>query len=441
MARIVDFSNLRERVIASSTPVCRGRVTGAAEQVIEAELPGARVGLRVAVERRDHPDLPAQVAACEGIRVVLLPLASTSGVGPGDQVTTLTEDETVPTGRSLLGRIIDPLGRPVDGGGGLPGSGRWPLECRAPDPLTRRPVDQQLVTGLRAIDGCLSLGLGQRIGLFAGPGIGKSSLLGILARRARCDVSIVCLVGERGREVRDFLDRVLDADARERTVVVLAQADAPPLVRARALVTATAVAESFRAEGQHALLLVDSLTRVVRARRDVALALGEAPARSGFPSSAFAALPSLLERTGRDATGSITAVYAVLTEGDSSDPVAEEARSLLDGHIRLSARLADKGHWPAIDITRSVSRVMDGLVAGEHRRDAARLKRLVAAREQQADLILMGAYRAGSSPDTDLAIERWNGIKRFLRQGVHDFSSLEATTGALRDLARGMDTD
>jgi type III secretion protein N (ATPase) len=399
--------------------------------------------MRVVVKRSSSPEvnLPAEVALCDGPIVTLLPLAETTGIGPGDQVISQAEDGAIPCGNGLLGRIIDPLGVPVDGGAELGDWEPWPVERAAPDPLLRKPIDHQLTTGIRAIDGCMGLGFGQRIGLFAGPGLGKSMLVGMLARRARCDVSVVCLVGERGREVREFTENVLGAKGLSRSVVVLAKADDPPVVRARALQTATAVAEWFRAEGQNVLLLVDSLTRVVRARRDVALALGEMPARRGFPASSFSVLPALLERTGCDARGSITAIYTILTENENDDPVAEEARSLLDGHIVLSSKLAKIGHWPAIDVSRSVSRVMRSVVPREQARAGQQLRRLLGAYEVQEDLILMGAYRQGTSPDTDLAIARKMEIEAFLRQDDDTSATLEATQEALRYLTRGMDTD
>jgi len=272
--------------------------------------------------------------------------------------------------------------------------------------------------------------------LFAGPGEGKSTLLATLARRAEADVSVICLVGERGREAGELV-AALGPEGRARSVVVLATADAAPLTRVHALVTATAVAEWFRAKGRHALLLVDSLTRVVRAQRDVALALGEPTARDGFPASAFAPLPGLLERAGRDSRGTITAIYAVLTDPDATrDPIAEEARSLLDGHLVLSPALARAGRWPAVDVVSSVSRVMDAVVPPEALADAARLRRLLGAYRENEELILIGAYRRGSSEDTDAALDRRDAIARFLDQHRDDPTPLAATRQALADLVR-----
>ncbi len=434
MTRVVDFDRLAEKVENCPLPPRRGRVVSVKELSIEAELPGARVGMQVAIESPGEEPILAEIATCEGSRVSVLPLVRMSGIGPGDAVVLVSDSRSIPCGVGLLGRVVDPLGRVVDGGNIPHDLETWPVERPAPDPLTRQPIDQQLVTGIRAIDGCLSLGLGQRMGLFAGPGLGKSTLLGTLARRAECDVSVVCLVGERGREVREFLDRSLGPEGLARSVVVLAPADAPSLLRSRALSAATAIAEWFRTRGKHVLLLVDSLTRVVRASRDTALSLGEAPARAGFPASAFASLPSLLERTGRDKTGSITAVYTVLTEGNGGDPVAEEARSLLDGHIVLSPKLARAGRWPAIDIVRSVSRVMDAVVPPSQLEAAKTLRRLVSSYEENEDLILMGAYQKGSSGDTDLALERKTSIEQFLQHPADETSPIGQTRSALEAL-------
>jgi type III secretion protein N (ATPase) len=338
---------------------------------------------------------------------------------------------TLPCGPGLLGRIVDPFGRPLDGKPAPEDSVAWPLSRPAPDPLARPPVERQLVTGIRVVDGCLALGHGQRVGLLAGPGLGKTTLLGALARRADCDACVICLVGERGREVRDFLDRALGAEGLSRSVVVLAGPDAPAPVRSRALEAATAVAEWLRDRGLSVLLLVDSLTRVARARRDVALALGEPPARGGYPASVFAALPGLVERAGTGGRGSVTAVYAVLTEGPEDrgeDPLAEEARSLFDGHLVLSVRLA-------VDLLASVSRVADRVVPPAQSRHAAYLRRLVAAHRENEELILMGAYRQGSSPDTDRFLSRRRGIEAFLAQDLDRPSPIEDTRAALASLA------
>jgi type III secretion protein N (ATPase) len=322
----------------------------------------------------------------------------------------------------------------LDSGPAIGNPIRWPLDREAPDPLSRKPIAEQLYTGIRVLDGCLGIGLGQRIGLFAGPGLGKSTLLGMLAKKAQSDVNVICLVGERGREVGEFLDNSLGDAGRKRSVVVLAGVDSPPLNRVRALDAATAIAEWFRFRGQHVLLLVDSLTRVVRAKREVAFSMGESASRGGFPPSAFIGLPLLIERTGRSSTGSITAVYTVLTEGGADDPVAEEARSLLDGHILLSEKLARRGLWPAVDLLGSVSRVAESVFPAEQLEAAQMLKRLVSAYEEHEDLILMGAYRQGTSGDTDLAIKKKRAIETFLVQKRDEVSFPEETLSGLKKL-------
>jgi type III secretion protein N (ATPase) len=434
--RDADFAELASAVDGCAFPACRGQVTRVEGLKIEALLPGARVGQRVVVEPIGGAEVAAEVALCDGPRVGLVPLGPTDGLGPGDAVRVVRSVAVIPCGRGLLGRVIDPFGRPLDGRPPVEDAVPWSLSRAAPDPLTRPPVERQLVTGLRAIDGCLALGHGQRLGLFAGPGLGKTTLLCALARRADCDACVICLVGERGREVRDFLDRALGPEGLARSVVVLAGPDAPAPLRARALESATAVAEWLRDQGRSVLLLVDSLTRVARARRDVALALGEPPSRGGYPASVFAGLPGLVERAGTSLRGSITAIYAVLTEGPvdrSDDPLAEEARSLFDGHLVLSARLARAGFWPAIDLLASVSRVADRVVSAGQSRHAATLRRLIAAHQGNEDLILMGAYRPGSSPDTDRFLARRRRIESFLAQNLDRPSGLADTRAALAD--------
>jgi type III secretion protein N (ATPase) len=435
---LVDFSALEAACDAVILPVVRGEVTAAHETVLEGRLPGARMGMRVRISASSFsPSSIAEVVAFDGMLVKLLPLTCAPGIAPGAVIESTPCQHHIRCGRGLLGRVVSCLGEAVDGADRpITDVEHWPIERNAPDPLQRKPIDEQLATGIRVLDGCLGIGLGQRIGLFAGPGLGKSTLLGMLAKRAKSDVSIICLVGERGREVGELIETALGEEGMRRSVVVLAPVDAPPLNRVRALHTATAISEWFRDQGLNVLLLVDSLTRVVRAKRDVALALGETPSRGGFPSSAFSSLPSLIERTGRSASGSITAVYTVLTENRGDDPIAEEARSLLDGHIVLSERLAKSGRWPAVDILRSVSRVAESIFSKEQQGAMRALKRLVNAYEEHEDLILMGAYRQGSSRETDAAIDKKSRIDAFLMQERDDITGLEDTFSALRDLVR-----
>jgi type III secretion protein N (ATPase) len=430
----VDVDVLKAKLEAVTVPVLRGEVTAAREGILTASLPGAMVGTRVVITPKAAPPVVAEAVSFNGPEVMLLPLTPPKGVGPGARLRTTPSQNDIPCGPGLLGRVVSCLGTPLDSGPAIANTVRWPLDREAPDPLSREPITEQLSTGIRALDGCLGIGLGQRIGLFAGPGLGKSTLLGMLAKQAESDVNVICLVGERGREVGEFLDSSLGDAGRRRSVVVLAGVDAPPLNRVRALNAATSIAEWFRLEGQHVLLLVDSLTRVVRAKREVAFSMGETVSRGGFPPSAFLGLPSLIERTGRSSTGSITAVYTVLTEGRAGDPVAEEARSLLDGHILLSEKLARRGLWPAVDLLGSVSRVAESIFSAEQLEAAQMLKRLVSAYEEHEDLILMGAYRPGTSRDTDLAIEKKHAIETFLAQKRDETSLPEETFLALKKL-------
>jgi type III secretion protein N (ATPase) len=417
-------------------PRVAGRVTELIGLVLRATAPGARVGELVIVERAQGKKVLAEVVGFHGEEVVLLPLGVPDGIGPDSVVRPTGRAFSIRCGAALLGRVIDALGEPIDGGGSV-GDGLqwWPVERAAPDPLRRRRVTRPLPLGLRAIDGLLTLGEGQRIGLFAGPGLGKSTLLGQIARNTDADVTVIGLVGERGREVRDFLETQLDEASRRRSVCVCATSDAPPLLRLKSALVATAVAEYFRDQGKRVLLLVDSLTRVARAQREVGLAAGEPPARQGYPPSVFAMLPTLLERSGQSDHGSITAVYAVLTAtDDTDDPIAEEVRAILDGHIVLSRELAAHNHWPAIDVVRSLSRVMDELVDPAHRAAAARLRQVLATYERQRDLVLLGAYRDGTDPATDDALARVGAVENFLKQSRNERWSFDETRRALLEL-------
>jgi type III secretion protein N (ATPase) len=317
----------------------------------------------------------------------------------------------------------------LDGQGPIAGpTEEWAVDRPAPDPLTRRRVTKPLALGVRAIDAFLTVGEGQRVGLFSGSGVGKSMLLGQIARQTEADVNVIALVGERGREVTEFIEDALGPEGCARSVVICATSDTPSLVRLKSAFVATAVAEWFRARGRRVLLMMDSLTRFARAQREVGLAAGEPPARQGFPPSVFALLPRLLERTGNSDVGSITALYAVLVSGgDMEEPIADEVRGILDGHIVLSRELCDRNHWPAIDVLPSLSRVMNAVVDERHRQAAGRVRELMAAYEQKRDLIALGAYKPGSDARTDEAIAAMDAINAFLRQGTHENTSFEET--------------
>jgi type III secretion protein N (ATPase) len=416
------------------TPVTtRGRVTELTGLVIKAALPSARIGDHVRVLRHEMDPLGAEVIGFSKEKVLLMPLGDPEGVGPDSLVEAPGGRLTLRCGAGLLGRVLDGLGRPMDDGPPLDhGSfARWPAERAAPPPLKRPRITRPLALGVRVIDGLLTVGEGQRIGLFAGSGVGKSTLLGQAARNTEADVSVICLAGERGREVREFIDEALGAGL-QRSVVVCATSDMPPLVRLRSASVATAVAEYFRDQGQRVLLLMDSVTRVARALREVGLATGEPPVRRGYPPSVFARLPRLLERTGTSERGSITAIYSVLVEGgDMEEPIADEVRGILDGHIVLSRELAQRGQWPAVDVLQSLSRVMPAVTDGRHREAAQKLRKVLATYERQRDLILLGAYKRGSDAETDYALDKISAVNAFLAQTLGEAPGLAQTRQAL----------
>jgi ATP synthase in type III secretion protein N len=398
----------------------RGRVTELVGLLIRAAVPGARVG-EVCLIRSPHSarELRAEVVGFRGSEVILMPLGDIHDVAMGAEVVSTGAPLTVRVGEGLLGRVLDGLGEPADGRGPVEEAQERAVTARPPDPLRRRRVLKPLPTGVRAIDGLLTVGEGQRVGIYAAAGVGKSTLLGMLARNTEADVNVIALVGERGREVRDFIEHDLGEEGLRRSVVVVATSNEPSLVRLKSAYVATTVAEHFRDQGKRVLLLMDSVTRYARALREVGLAAGEPPARAGFPPSVFSELPRLLERTGNSERGSITAFYTVLVEGDDlTEPIADETRSILDGHVVLTRALASAGHYPAIDVGQSVSRVMPAVARPPHVEAARRFREVLAAYEAQKDLILIGAYKKGTDPRTDLAIARADAMNAFLRQGT-----------------------
>lgn len=422
-----------------------GRVTEVTGLVVRAAVPGVRVGELVFIDidglpgnaqERQGTRLRAEVVGFRGDEVVLLPLGAVAGIGPDALVSPTGRSLTIQVGQGLLGRVLGGLGEPMDGAGPIAGeTEEWAVDRPAPDPLLRQRIRRPLALGVRAIDAFLTVGEGQRVGLFAGSGVGKSMLLGQIARNTEADVNVICLLGERGREVAEFMDDALGREGRARSVVVCATSDAPSLVRLKAAFVATAIAEWFRDRGKRVLLMMDSLTRFARAQREVGLAAGEPPARQGFPPSVFALLPRLLERSGNSERGSITALYNVLVAGgDMEEPIADEARGILDGHIVLSRALCERGHWPAIDVLASLSRVMGFVADAEHVRAAARVREMLAAYEEKRDLILLGAYKAGSDPRLDRAIDKIEGITVFSRQGAREASSFAETRQRLLSL-------
>ena len=428
----MDIDALKAKLAALSTIRPLGRVVAVTGLALRFTLPGVRVGDVVHVKRRGGP-LACEVVGFDAGGAVGMALGKLAGVGLDDEVESTGEPLTVRASARLLGRVVDGLGRVIDGGAPIEGGELVPVDRAPPNPLERRAVTRPLATGVRVLDGLLTIGEGQRIGLFAGSGIGKSSLLGAIARGVDADAVVVALVGERGREVGEFLDRALGEEGRKKSVVVVATSDASPLERLRAAEVATAYAEHFRDDGKRVMLLVDSVTRFARAQREVGLAAGEPPARRGYPPSVFAALPRLLERAGQGARGSITAIYTVLVEGgDMDEPIADETRGVLDGHVVLDRAIAARGHYPAVDVTVSLSRVMDSIASRPHIDAARRLRALLAIYEAKRDLIALGAYAKGSDRELDEAIARMPRIEQFLRQDAREVASFDHTVSALQ---------
>ncbi len=413
----------------------RGRVTNLIGIVIEATGLQAEVGeLCEITAGRTRPLVPAEVVGFRDGRTLLMPLGPLDGIGPGKTVTATGRSFRLPVGDELLGRVLDGLGRPLDGAA-LAGTGPTrPAVAPPPHALRRARIDRRLEVGVRALDTLVPLGRGQRLGIFAGSGVGKSSLLGMIARATDADVAVVCLVGERGREVREFVEGDL-AEAIERSVVVVATSDEPALVRVKAAFTATTIAEHFRDRGLNVLLMMDSLTRFAMAQREIGLAIGEPPTTRGYTPSVFALLPRLLERAGTDERGSITGLYTVLVEGDDmNEPVADAARSILDGHCVLTRELAHRNHYPAIDVLQSVSRLARDVSTPEVLDAAARLRETIAVHRAKEDLITVGAYAAGSDPHIDQAIALMPAIDAFLRQGVDEQIAAADADAALVEL-------
>ena len=414
-----------------------GRVTRVVGLVIEAA--GMEVGLgelcRV-TSLVDDRSVLAEVVGFHERGVLLMPLGEMEGLHPGSSVQPLGRSFGVDVGPGMLGRIVNGLGHPIDNLGTFEVEERRPLLAEPPSPLERTMVEEAMETGVRAIDGTLTMGFGQRVGIFAGSGVGKSTLLGMMARRAKADVNVIALLGERGREVRDFLEHSLGAEGLARSVIVVATGDQAALVRARGALVATSIAEYFRDPGKQVLLMVDSITRVAMAWREIGLAVGEPPTTKGYPPSVFASLPRLLERAGNGATGGITGIYTVLVDGDDfNEPVADAARSILDGHIVLTRRLASAGHFPPIDILESKSRVRNAVIDKEHRSSADTLQRIEAAYREKEDLILVGAYQKGTDPTVDTAIELRPAVQAFLQQTPEVSSDFDGTKEQLAGIA------
>ncbi|MBP2635810.1 MAG: yscN [Firmicutes bacterium] len=436
MRKIFDSAPYLSTIANVDSIKLNGKITQIIGLVMESQGPNVNLGdLCYVYPRKQGEPIPAEVVGFRENRILLMPVGELQGIGPGCEVVSAHRILKVGVGRHLLGRILDGLGNPIDDKGPLLCNGEYPLTATPPPPLTRRRIEEKLGVGVRAVDSLLTLGRGQRVGIMAGSGVGKSTLLGMIARNTEADISVIALIGERGREVREFIERDLGEEGLKRSVVIVATSDQPALVRIKGAMTATAIAEYFRDQGMDVMLMMDSVTRFAMAQREVGLTVGEPPATRGYTPSVFSMLPKLLERSGTGDRGSITGIYTVLVDGDDmNEPIADAVRSILDGHIVLSRGLAALNHYPAIDVLNSVSRVMMEIADPEHLACAQQLRALLATYREAEDLINIGAYAHGSNPNIDRAIAVIDQIKSFLQQGVDENTPLAETIERLRTL-------
>ncbi len=415
----------------------KGKVVNAVGLTIESKGPQAKLGdichIYSGLKNADGKSALAEVVGFKEGKVLLMPYENVEGIGPGCSVENTGAPLKVHVNDGLLGKLLDGLGRLEDGM--IPEGIEYSVEASPPDPMSRKIIDEVLPLGVKAVDGLITIGKGQRIGIFAGSGVGKSTLMGMFARNTKADINVIALIGERGREVREFVERDLGEEGMKRSIVVVATSDRPALERKKAAQTATAIAEYFRDQGKDVLLMMDSLTRFSMAQREIGLASGEPPVSRGYPPSVYSEMPKLLERAGRSDKGSITGLYTVLVDGDDfNEPITDTARSILDGHIMLNRKLGHKNHYPAIDVLQSISRCMSQIAQREHKTLAGKLKNVLATYSEAEDLINIGAYKAGSNPEIDYAIEKIQAVNQFLRQDVYDKFTFEETVDMMRTL-------
>lgn len=426
----INLQKLKDAIFEAKTIKLTGKVTQVVGLVIESQGPTVSVGelCYITPKTPDAAPIPAEVVGFRESFVMMMPIGEMQGVGPGCEVVAAQKTLRVKVGEELLGRVLDGLGNPMDGLGPILSKKEYPLQAPPPAPLNRPRINQSLYVGVRAVDGLITMGEGQRIGIMAGSGVGKSTLLSMIARNTEADISVIALVGERGREVRDFIERDLGEAGLKRAVVVVATSDQPALVRIKGAMTGTAIAEYFRDQGHKVILMMDSVTRFAMAQREVGLTIGEPPATRGYTPSVFALLPRLLERAGTSERGSITGIYTVLVDGDDmNEPIADAVRSILDGHIVLSRAIAAQNHFPAIDVLASVSRVMNEVVTDKHLQAAQNMRALMAVYKDAEDLIHIGAYVKGSSKRIDMAISKIDAINQFLCQGIFEVDTYQDT--------------
>ncbi|WP_338625258.1 flagellar protein export ATPase FliI [Selenomonas sp. TAMA-11512] len=429
-----DINKFIDAIDSCESIKMSGKITQVIGLVIESKGPSVSMGELCYIKSRfpNVAPIPAEVVGFRDGFVLLMPIGEMQGIGPGCEVMSAQRTLKVKVGEELLGRVLDGLGNPMDGKGPLFCKKEYPLHRDPPPPLERPRIKDSLYVGVRAIDGLITMGDGQRIGIMAGSGVGKSTLLSMIARNTEADISVIALVGERGREVKEFIERDLGEEGLKRSVVVVATSDKPALVRIKGAMTATAIAEYFRDQGKKVVLMMDSVTRFAMAQREVGLTIGEPPATRGYTPSVFALLPRLLERTGTSAKGSITGIYTVLVDGDDmNEPIADAVRSILDGHIVLSRQIAAQNHFPAIDVLGSVSRVMVEVVDDNHMKASQQMRALMAVYKEAEDLIHIGAYVKGSSKRIDEAVAKIDSINEFLCQEIYEQSSFEETVQSL----------
>ena len=405
----------------------KGQVTKVVGLTIESNGPETRIGeLCRIINHRSGMEVLAEVVGFQNKSVLLMPLGEMAGIGPGNDVVATGMELSTGVGEKLLGRVLDGLGNPIDDKGRLEISGYYPVNNDPPHPLKRPRINEILPLGVKCVDGLMTVGKGQRMGIFAGSGVGKSTIIGMIARNTRADINVIALIGERGREVRDFLERDLTDEGLRRSVVIVATSDQPALIRKKGALVATAIAEYFRDQGKDVLFLMDSLTRFSMAQREIGLAIGEPPVSRGYTPSVFSVMPKLLERSGTSSKGSITGLYTVLVDGDDmNEPITDTARSILDGHIVLSRQMAHKNHYPAVDVLESISRVMSDIASDSHKKAAGEIRKNLAVYREAEDLINVGAYVKGSNPDIDKAILVNNAINSFLMQETNEKHNFE----------------
>lgn len=432
----IDFDKYSNRIKRANLIKMMGRVSKIIGLMVESNGPAVEIGEVCDIYPiKDGAVLQGEVVGFHGDKVLLMPLGDMTGIGPGSLVVAKGHAFEVDVSNALLGRILDGLGNPIDDQFKPPSEARYPANNEPPNPLYRDRIDKPLQLGIKAIDALLTCGQGQRMGIFAGSGVGKSTLLGMIAKYAKADVNVIALVGERGREVREFIENELGEEGLKRSVVVVATSDKPALVRVKAALIATSIAEFFRDQGKNVILMMDSVTRFSMAQREIGLAVGEPPVTRGYTPSVFSVLPKLLERAGNGSVGSITGLYTVLVDGDDfNEPISDAVRGILDGHIMLSRKLAAYGHYPAIDILDSISRVMPQIVDEEQVLAAMRFKEIYATYKNAEDLINIGAYAKGTNPHIDNAIDKYDDFVSFLKQRTHEFSSIEDSCFKLKEI-------